>query len=74
MSAPRSSGVWRYGVAKVLSTTSSAPAAFAAAATAAMSTMLRSGLVGDSIQTSRAPETCAAASEESSSGVRYENR
>ena len=53
MSAPRASGVCRNGVANVLSTTSSAPAAFAAAATAAMSTMLSSGLVGVSIQTSR---------------------
>ena len=46
MSAPRSSGVWRYGVANVLSTTSSAPAARAAAATAAMSTTFSSGFVG----------------------------
>ena len=51
MSAPRSSGFWRNGVANVLSTTSSAPAASAAAATAGMSTRFRSGFVGVSIQT-----------------------
>ena len=34
MSAPSSSGRWRYGVAKVLSTTTTAPAACAASATA----------------------------------------
>ena len=71
MSAPRSSGVWRYGVANVLSTTSRAPAAWAASATAAMSTTFRSGFVGDSIQTSRAPSTWAGAAVESSSGVTY---
>ena len=74
MSAPRSSGVWRYGVANVLSTTSRAPAAWAASATAAMSTTFRSGFVGDSIQTSRAPSTWAGAAVESSSGVTYVNR
>ena len=74
MSAPRSSGVCRYGVANVLSTTSRAPAAWAASATAAMSTMFSSGFVGDSIQTSVAPSTWADASVERSSGVTYENR
>ena len=62
MSAPRSSGFWRYGVANVLSTTSRAPAARVAAATAAMSTRLSSGLVGVSIQTSRASPRSAAGS------------
>ena len=52
-SAPRVSGVWRYGDAKVLSTTSSAPASWATAAIASMSPMLSSGLVGVSTQTSR---------------------
>jgi hypothetical protein len=74
MSAPRSSGVCRNGVANVLSTTSNAPAAFAAAATAAMSTRLRSGFVGVSIQTSRASATCAWAAALSSSGVTYVKR
>ena len=52
-SAPRVSGCWRYGEAKVLSTTSSAPASCATAASASMSPMLSSGLVGVSTQTSR---------------------
>ncbi len=50
-SAPRVSGCWRYGDAKVLSTTSSAPASWATAASASMSPMLSSGLVGVSTQT-----------------------
>jgi len=74
MSAPRSSGFCRNGVAKVLSTTSSAPAAFAAAATPAMSTRFRSGFVGVSIQTSRASATCASGSALSASGVAYVKR
>ena len=37
MSAPSSSGSWRYGVANVLSTTTSAPAACAASAALRMS-------------------------------------
>jgi hypothetical protein len=53
MSAPSSSGRWRYGVAKVLSTTTSAPTACAASAAAAMSITFRSGFVGDSSQTMR---------------------
>ena len=52
-SAPRVNGVWRYGVANVLSTTSSAPASWATDAIASMSPMLSSGLVGVSTQTSR---------------------
>ena len=51
-SAPRVSGCWRYGEAKVLSTTSSAPASWATAASASMSPMLSSGLVGVSTHTS----------------------
>ena len=53
MSAPSASGCWRYGVANVLSTTTRAPAAWAASAAARMSTMFSVGLVGVSIQTSR---------------------
>ena len=49
-SAPRSSGCWRYGVAKVLSTTSVAPTACAAAAALRMSTMLSSGFDGVSTE------------------------
>ena len=45
-SAPSASGCWRYGDANVLSTTSSAPASCATAASASMSPMLSSGLVG----------------------------
>ena len=52
-SAPSASGCWRYGVANVLSTTTRAPRARARLATAAMSTIVSSGLVGVSIQTSR---------------------
>ena len=42
-SAPSSSGRCRYGVANVLSTTTSAPCSWATAATAAMSTMFSAG-------------------------------
>ncbi len=52
MSAPSWNGCWKSGVANVLSTTTSAPAACAAALIAAMSYTSRRGLVGDSIQTS----------------------
>ena len=51
-SAPSSSGCCRYGVAKVLSTTSSAPTACAAAAALRMSTMFSIGFDGVSTQTS----------------------
>ena len=44
MSAPHSSGRTRYGVAKVLSTTSGMPALWATAATASMSIRLLLGL------------------------------
>ena len=50
-SAPSSSGCCRYGEAKVLSTTSSAPASWAICATIAMSATFSSGLVGVSSQT-----------------------
>ena len=53
MSAPSSSGRWRYGVANVLSTTTRAPAACAASAASRMSTTFRSGFVGVSSQTMR---------------------
>ena len=53
MSAPSSSGRWRYGVANVLSTTTRAPAACAASAAFRMSMTLRSGFVGVSSQTRR---------------------
>ena len=51
MSAPSASGCCRYGLANVLSTTTSAPAACARSATAAMSTILSRGLDGVSSQT-----------------------
>jgi hypothetical protein len=49
-SAPRPSGLCRYGDAKVLSTTSSAPAECAIWDRPAMSAMFSSGFVGVSIQ------------------------
>ena len=52
-SAPSASGRWSAGVAKVLSTTTRAPDAWATPATAAMSTIFRSGLEGVSSQTKR---------------------
>src|SRR2546421_717247 len=45
-SAPSPMGLWRNGVAKVLSTTTRAPAACAASAPARMSTMFSIGVVG----------------------------
>src|SRR5438876_780166 len=51
-SAPRPSGCCRYGVAKVLSTTTRAPRSCASLATAAMSTTVSSGFVGVSTHTS----------------------
>ena len=53
MSAPSSSGRWRYGDANVLSTTTIAPTSCAASAAASMSIMFSSGFVGDSSQTIR---------------------
>src|SRR5215470_16748821 len=53
-SAPSASGFCRYGEANVLSTTSSAPASAHSSATALMSTIDSSGLVGVSTQTTRA--------------------
>ena len=74
-SAPRVSGCWRYGEAKVLSTTSSAPASWATAASASMSPMLSSGLVGVSTQTSlvspgRIAARTASTSDTGAGGVR----
>ena len=60
-SAPRASGCCRYGEAKVLSTTSSAPASWLISASAARSAMPSSGLVGVSTQTSRAGRAASAA-------------
>ena len=51
MSAPKESGCCRNGVAKVLSTTVSAPASRATSAADRMSAILSNGLVGVSIQT-----------------------
>ena len=51
MSQPNSSGRCRYGVANVLSTTTSAPLRFALDTTASTSTSLSNGFVGVSIQT-----------------------
>ena len=51
MSAPSGIGCWRYGVANVLSTTSSAPREWAMSAIASMSKQVSSGLVGVSIHT-----------------------
>ncbi len=59
MSAPSSSGRCSSGVAKVLSTTRYAPAAWAAAAIAGMSATSSAGLVGDSTHTSAAPSQAA---------------
>ena len=52
-SAPRASGCCRAGVAKVLSTTTSAPRSWASAPTASMSTMRSHGLLGVSTHTMR---------------------
>ena len=51
-SAPSASGCWRYGLANVLSTATSAPRAWATSASAAMSKTRSSGFVGVSTQTS----------------------
>ena len=74
-SAPSFSGCWRYGVAKVLSTTTIAPTACAASAAARRSTMLSSGFVGDSSQTSFVSSvTCSARFVEISSAERNVTR
>lgn len=52
MSAPRSSGFWMAGERKVLSTTTFTPCLCAIVATARMSTTIKVGLEGDSIQIS----------------------
>ena len=68
-SAPSASGCWRYGVANVLSTTTSAPTACAASAAARMSTRLSNGFVGVSSQTSFVrSSTCSARPVEISCG------
>ena len=59
MSAPSDSGCWSRGVAKVLSTTTYAPASWAAAAIVSMSAISSAGLVGDSIHTSAASSHAA---------------
>ena len=61
MSAPSENGCWNTGVAKVLSTTTSAPLACAMSAIASMSDTIRRGLVGVSSQTSRVRSVIAAA-------------
>ena len=61
MSAPSSSGRWKYGEANVLSTTSSAWALCAISATAAMSVSRMSGLLGVSASTSRVSGRIASA-------------
>ena len=65
-SAPKASGCCQPGDRKVLSTTTSAPQAWARALTAAMSVMRSSGLLGVSIHTSAAGCDRAAASAASS--------
>ncbi|MOA24863.1 hypothetical protein D3C78_1455610 [compost metagenome] len=59
-SAPSASGFWFTGVAKVLSITTSAPAACPAAARRRMSCTFSSGLVGDSRYSSSQPPASAA--------------
>ena len=71
-SAPRAMGVWRYGLAKVLSTTSRAPASCATSARASMSAMPRSGFVGVSTHTIRVSGRRAARTESTSATVPIE--
>ena len=74
MSAPSESGCCRYGVANVLSTTTSAPAAWAASAAARMSTMFSSGFVGVSSQRMRVRSSrCSAGFAFSSSAGTHSN-
>jgi hypothetical protein len=54
-SAPSSSGRWRRGVAKVLSTTAGTPARWAPSHSPFRSAIVISGFVGDSIHSSDAP-------------------
>ncbi len=58
-SAPSSSGRWPIGVARVLSTATSAPASCAAATSRRMSQTSRPGLEGLSIHSSFAPSSSA---------------
>ena len=60
-SAPSAMGCCRYGEAKVLSTTSSAPARCARSATAAISVTFSSGFDGVSVHTSAVSGRIAAA-------------
>jgi hypothetical protein len=59
-SAPRASGCWSAGVAKVPSTSSSAPRAWASSDSFARSTTFISGFDGVSAQTSRVAGVIAA--------------
>ncbi len=52
MSAPRASGFWKYGEAKVLSTATAAPLSRAIAESLSMSERVSIGFVGVSIQSS----------------------
>src|SRR3546814_16747672 len=61
MSAPSAIGCCKAGDRKVLSTTTFAPAVFAAAATWRMSVMRSNGLLGVSIHTIAGPRASAAA-------------
>ena len=54
-SAPKASGFCKYGEANVLSTTTTAPAEWPISASAAMSEIFMSGLLGVSSQSSRVP-------------------
>ncbi len=77
MSAPRSSGRWSRGVAKVLSTTTYASAACAASMIGSRSAISSAGLVGDSSQTKAASSqarTVASVSLMSTSWVRRRPR
>ena len=69
MSAPRSSGRWRSGVANVASTTVIAPRSRAPAAIAGTSATTMSGLAIDSTQTMSAPSAAARMAAVSSAGA-----
>jgi hypothetical protein len=68
-SAPSSSGRCRYGEAKVLSTTRSAPWSCASSARARMSVTFSSGLVGVSAQTIFAGDAASRASTAAASSI-----
>ena len=69
MSAPRSSGRWRSGVANVASTTVIAPRSRAPAAIAGMSATTMSGLAIDSTHTMSAPSAAASTASVSSAAT-----